>query len=71
MDVLIGIGAAVTLLGLAGVVWSVVLVLRARRAGLDDDALRARLQRALPVNLAALLLSLLGLMLVVTGVMLG
>lgn len=71
MDVLIGIGAAVTLLGLAGVVWSVVLVLRARRAGLDDAALRARLQRALPVNLAALLLSLLGLMLVVTGVMLG
>jgi hypothetical protein len=53
------------------VVWSIVLVVRARRAGLTDDALRARLQRALPVNLGALLCSFIGLMLVVFGVMLG
>ena len=71
MEVLIWIGAAVTLMGLAGVIWSVVLVLRARREGLGEDALKARLQRALPVNLGALLLSFLGLMLVVVGVVLG
>ena len=71
MDILIWIGATLTLLGLVGVVWSIVLVVRARRAGLDDAGLRARLQRALPVNLGALLLSMLGLMLVVTGVALG
>ena len=71
MDILIWIGAAATLLGLVGVVWSLVLVLRARRAGLDDDALRARLQGALPVNLGALLLSVLGLGLVVVGIVLG
>lgn len=59
------------MLGLAGVVWSVVLVLRARRAGLPDAALRERLSRALPINLGALLLSLLGLSCVLLGVLLG
>ena len=71
MEILIWIGAALTLLGLVGVVWSIVLVVRARRARLEDAALRARLQSALPVNLGALLLSMLGLMLVVLGVVLG
>ena len=71
MDILIWIGAALTVLGFLGVVWSIVLVLRARRAGLDDDAMRQRLQTALPVNVGALLLSMLGLMLVVVGVLLS
>ena len=71
MDILIWIGAAVTLLGFVGVVWSIVLVMRARRAGLDDAGLRQRLQTALPVNVGALLLSMLGLMLVVLGVVLS
>lgn len=71
MDILIWIGAAVTVLGFLGVIWSIVLVAQARRAGLDDAALRLRLQRALTINLGALLLSVLGLMLVVVGVMLG
>jgi hypothetical protein len=70
MDILIWIGAALTVLGFVGVVWSIVLVLRARRAGLDDAAMRQRLQRALPVNVGALLLSLLGLMVVVVGILL-
>jgi hypothetical protein len=71
MDILIWIGAAVTLLGFAGVVWSLVLVARARRAGLDDAGMRLRLQKALPINVGALLLSILGLLCVVTGVLLG
>jgi hypothetical protein len=71
MDILIWIGAAVTLLGFLGVVWSIVLVMRARRAGLEDAAMRQRLQTALPLNVGALLLSILGLMLVVMGVVLG
>ena len=71
MDILIWIGAAVTLLGFVGVVWSIVLVARARRAGLDDAGMRQRLQTALPVNVGALLLSMLGLMLVVVGIVLG
>ena len=71
MEILIWLGAAVTLLGFLGVVWSIVLVMRARRGNLDDAAMRARLQTALPINIGALLLSVLGLMLVVLGIVLG
>lgn len=71
MEAVVWIGAALTILGLAGIVASVVMVVRARRAGLDEAALRARLSRALPVNVGALLLSILGLLLVLVGVLLG
>lgn len=71
MDILIWFGAVVTALGFVGVVWSIVLVLRARRAGLDDAGMRQKLQRALPINVGALLLSVLGLMLVVLGIVLS
>ncbi len=71
MDVLIWIGAGLTLLGLLGVIWSVVLVVRARRAGLDDAGLRQRLGRALPINVGAFMLSMLGLVMVVVGVVLA
>ncbi|WP_210527435.1 hypothetical protein [Rubellimicrobium arenae] len=68
MDILIWIGVAVALLGLVGIVWSGIIALQARRARLDDAALRARLQKALPINLGALLLSILGCLLVILGV---
>jgi hypothetical protein len=71
MAVLIWIGAALALRGVGGLGWSAVIVVRARRAGLDEAGLRARMARALPINLGALLLSVLGLMCVVTGVLLG
>lgn len=71
MEWLVWIGAAVTLLGFLGILWSIFAVMRARRAGLADDALRARMGKVLPVNIAALFLSFLGLMMVVVGVILG
>lgn len=71
MAVLIWGGAAITVLGFAGIVWSLIAVLRARRAGLSDEALRTRIGRMMPVNFAALLLSVLGLMLVVLGILFG
>jgi hypothetical protein len=46
-------------------------VQRARRAGLSDADLRARIQKALPLNLGAFMLSVLGLGCVVMGVMLA
>lgn len=67
---LIWAGAAVSVAGLAGLFWCIVYALRARRAGLDDAALRARLQRAVVINLAALLVSALGLMMIVIGILL-
>ena len=71
MAALVWIGAVVTLAGLAGLVLSVLRVRAARAGSSDDDALRAQLQKVIPLNLAALLLSALGLMMVVVGVLLG
>ena len=70
MEWLIWGGAAVTLSGFGGIVYSILAVVRARRVGLPDDALRARMQKVLPVNIGALLLSMLGLMAVIVGVIL-
>lgn len=60
-------GAAVTLMGVAGLIGCILHVLRLRRAGLDEAALRAALQRAVAWNMGALGLSVLGLMLVILG----
>lgn len=70
-EILVWIGAAISLTGLAGLLWCILHVMRARKQDLDDDALRAVVQSVLPYNLGAMLLSMLGLMLVVVGVMLG
>jgi len=71
MAALIWGGSALTLLGLGGILWCIRLVIRARREGLDDGALRARLQRIVAMNLGALGLSVLGLMAVIAGISLG
>lgn len=71
MDVLIWAGAALAVLGILGLAWSAAIVMRARRAGLDDAALRARMGQALPLNIGALLVSILGLLCVVVGVILA
>lgn len=69
-DVLIWSGAAVTLAGLALLIWCIVRVARARRGGHDEARLRETMQKTVPVNLAALFLSVLGLMMVVVGIIL-
>ena len=71
MEILVWIGAAVSLLGLAGLLWCILRVARARRAGLEDDALRAEVQKVVPLNMGALMLSVLGLMMVILGISLG
>ena len=71
MEVLVWLGAMVSLLGLAGLIWCIVTVWKARNAGLDDAAMRAKLQKVVPLNTGALFLSMLGLMLVVLGILLG
>ena len=42
-----------------------------RRAGLSDEDLRAAVQKVIPLNLGALLMSMFGLMLVIVGVFLA
>ena len=70
-DGLIWGGAALTLAGVAALIWCVLTVARARRGGLDDDALRQRMRPVIAVNMGALALSMIGLLLVITGIMLG
>ncbi len=70
-DMLILIGAFVTLLGFLGLLWCIFRVWKARRAKLEDEALRAVVQKMVPLNFGALALSVLGLMLVIMGISLG
>ena len=71
MEVIVWIGAALSLLGLCGIVYSMVAVAKAKRANLPDEELRARISKILPVYLVALFVSMIGLMAVIIGVMLG
>ncbi|HHW34349.1 MAG TPA: hypothetical protein PKA35_07145 [Paracoccus solventivorans] len=69
-DMLIWGGAVLTALGLAGILWCILAVTRARRAGLEDAAMRTTMQRVVAVNMGALAASVLGLMAVIMGIML-
>ncbi|MGY6548387.1 MAG: hypothetical protein ACXIU7_05195 [Roseinatronobacter sp.] len=64
-------GTIISLMGVVALLWCVVYVVRLRKAGLDDATLRARMQRAVLVNFAALAVSTLGLMVVVLGIFLS
>ena len=71
MDVMIWGGAAISLIGLCLLVWSMVKVAKARAARLEDAELREVIRRAMPLNMGGLLLSVFGLMLVILGINLG
>ena len=70
-DILIWSGAAISLLGLAGLIWCILRVVRARRAELDDAQMREVLRSVVPLNTGALFLSAIGLMMVILGIILG
>ncbi|MEX5564514.1 hypothetical protein SM764_13925 [Pseudophaeobacter sp. 1A16562] len=70
-EILVWVGAALSVGGLLGLVWCILRVTKARRQKLDDEALRAVVQSVLPLNLGALLLSVIGLMLVMVGIFLS
>ncbi len=70
MQGLIWGGAALSVAGLCGLVWCIFKVAAAKRAGHDDEALRAIIRKVVPVNLGALFLSVIGLMMVILGVFL-
>lgn len=71
MATMIWVGAGLTVLGVIGLLASAVLALRVKGSGLDDAGVRAALQRLVALNLAALLVSALGLMAVIMGIALG
>lgn len=71
MESLIWVGALVSLLGVAGLFWCIVIAAKARKAKLGDEEMKARLQKVVAINMAALFLSAIGLMMVVVGIFLS
>lgn len=70
MEILIPIGSFVALLGLLGLGYCIWLAVSAKRADLPEDEMKARLQKVVALNMAAMGLSAMGLMMVVIGVLL-
>lgn len=71
MEWLVYGGACLSAVGLAGIIWSILAVARAKRSGEDGEALKMRMQSILPINIGALMLSILGLGAVTIGLILG
>lgn len=71
MELLIIIGAVISAVGLVGLILSALRVLRAKRSGQEDEALRETVRRAMILNFGSLMLSAFGLILVVVGVILA
>ena len=70
MDLLIWIGSILSILGLIGLLWCIKTVFKAKKLADSDEELRTSLQKVVPLNMAALFLSAIGLMLVILGIML-
>ena len=70
MEILIWIGSILSILGLIGLVWCIKTVIKAKKLADSDEELRTSLQKVVPLNMAALFLSAIGLMLVILGIML-
>ena len=71
MEWLVWTGTGITLLGCAGLILSVILIARIRAENLEDQAMRERLNKVIPVNLGALLCAAFGLMVVIIGLVLS
>ena len=71
MEMLIWGGAVLTMIGVLALLWCIILAMRARKSGLPEEQIKAQLQRAVVLNLAALAVSGLGLIVVIAGVILS
>jgi hypothetical protein len=68
MEFLIYLGVFIALLGLAGLGWCIWLAVSAKRANLPDAEMKARLQKVVALNMAAMGLSAMGLIMIVIGI---
>lgn len=64
-------GSFISLVGLAGLINCIFKVMNAKKSALNEDELKAVVRNTLPMNLASLFLSVLGLMAVVIGILFG
>ncbi len=68
MGWLIWVGTFISVVGLAGLMLSVVKVFKLRKQGLPDEEMRDAIQKVMPLNLGSLFLSVIGLMVVMLGI---
>lgn len=68
MGWLIWVGTFISVVGLAGLMLSVVKVFKLRKQGLPDEEMREAIQKVMPLNLGSLFLSVIGLMVVMLGI---
>lgn len=66
-QLLIWIGAVVTLVGIGGLMATAYAAYRIRQSGQSDEAMRSALQKAVARNMAALFVAVFGLMMVIIG----
>ena len=71
MTLLIAAGTALSIVGLVGLLFCIYKVAKAKKDAENDEALRDSLRSVLPLNLGSLLLSAIGLITVVIGILLG
>ena len=69
MLILIWGGALLSLFGLIGLLFSMYKVAKAKKNNTSDQELRESIKAAMPLNLASLFVSVLGLMSVIIGVL--
>ena len=69
MLILIWGGALLSLIGLIGLLFSMYKVAKAKKNSTSDQELRESIKAAMPLNLASLFVSVLGLMSVIIGVL--
>ena len=69
MLILIWGGALLSLFGLIGLLFSIYKVAKAKKNNTSDQELRESIKAAMPLNLASLFVSVLGLMSVIIGVL--
>ena len=69
MLILIWGGALLSVFGLIGLLFSMYKVAKAKKNNISDQELRDSIKAAMPLNLASLFVSVLGLMSVIIGVL--
>lgn len=71
MEWMIWLGTGLTLIGIAGLFYCVLKAIKAKRSGLSDPEIKAALKSVVALNLAALMISALGLIAVIVGIVLS
>lgn len=69
MEILVIIGAVISIVGLIGLLICILKAAKAKREGGSVEEMNAKLEPLIPLNLGSLFLSIVGLFCVVIGVM--